>query len=278
MVVAGRAAGGERVAEPEALLERDPVRDVREGGRALVGGHHEVGVVAVVAHDPGVGHDLAALDVVGQVEQPADEGLVAGHDLLGQVVAPGGRLLHHEPALRAHGHDHRVLHHLGLHQAEHLGTEVLAAIRPADAAACDRSAAQVHPLGARGVDEDLEARAGLGQPAQLRGVELERQVWRVLARARVEVVRAQHRPDHVQEHAQDLVLVEALDGVDRRLDALGHLLGVLAVGPARVEARLEQRDDQPCDLRVGHERLLHVAVAEREPRLAQVLADRPAIR
>ena len=176
VVVAGRAARGERVAEPEALLERDPVRDVREGGGALVRGHHQVGVVAVVAHDAGVRHDLAAVDVVRQVEQPADERLVAGHDLLGQVLALGRRLLHHEAALRAHGHDHRVLHHLGLHQAEHLGAEVLAAVRPADAAARDGPAAQVHALGARRVDEDLEAGAGLRQPAQLRRVELERQV------------------------------------------------------------------------------------------------------
>ena len=46
VVVAGRAAGGERVAEPEAVLDRDRVRDVREGRRALVGGDDEVRVVA----------------------------------------------------------------------------------------------------------------------------------------------------------------------------------------------------------------------------------------
>jgi hypothetical protein len=39
VVVAGGAARRERVAEPETLLERDPVRDVREGGGALVRGH-----------------------------------------------------------------------------------------------------------------------------------------------------------------------------------------------------------------------------------------------
>ena len=49
VVVAGRAAGGERVAEPEAVVERDPVGDVGERRGALVGGHHQVGVVAVVA-------------------------------------------------------------------------------------------------------------------------------------------------------------------------------------------------------------------------------------
>ena len=50
VVVARRAAGGERVAEPEAVLDRDLVGDVGEGRGALVGGDDEVGVVAVVAH------------------------------------------------------------------------------------------------------------------------------------------------------------------------------------------------------------------------------------
>ena len=46
VVVAGRAAGGEGVAEPEAVLGRDRVRDVGERRRALVGGDDEVRVVA----------------------------------------------------------------------------------------------------------------------------------------------------------------------------------------------------------------------------------------
>ena len=50
VVVAGRAARREGVAEPEAVLLRDLVGDVGEGGGALVGRDHEVRVVAVVAH------------------------------------------------------------------------------------------------------------------------------------------------------------------------------------------------------------------------------------
>ena len=63
VVVAGGAARGERVAEPEAVLDRDRVRDVREGRRALVGGDDEVRIVLVVAHDVGRRHDLAARDL-----------------------------------------------------------------------------------------------------------------------------------------------------------------------------------------------------------------------
>jgi hypothetical protein len=82
VVVSGRPARGERIAEPEAVLARNLVRDVGERGRALVGGHDEVWVVAVVAHHMVRRNDLAFHDVVGQVEQPADERAVAGHDLL----------------------------------------------------------------------------------------------------------------------------------------------------------------------------------------------------
>ena len=50
VVVAGRAARGEGVVEPEAVVARQRVGDVGEGGGALVGGDHEIGIVAVVAH------------------------------------------------------------------------------------------------------------------------------------------------------------------------------------------------------------------------------------
>ena len=78
VVVAGRAAGGERIAEPEAVFGGDGVGDVGERRRALVGRDHQVGIVAVAAHDLRRRHDAAGDDVVGEVEQAADEGLVAG--------------------------------------------------------------------------------------------------------------------------------------------------------------------------------------------------------
>src|SRR3546814_1338595 len=59
-----------------------------------------------------------------------------------------GKVLGVEAALGARWDDDGVLHHLGLHQPEHLGAEIVAAIGPADAAARHRSAAKVdsfHP-------------------------------------------------------------------------------------------------------------------------------------
>ena len=92
VVVADRTAGGERVAEPEAVGLRDLVGDVGERRGALVGGHDEVRVVTVAAHDVAGRDDLAGglVDVVGDVEQSRDEQLVAGDALGALGVAVGG--------------------------------------------------------------------------------------------------------------------------------------------------------------------------------------------
>src|SRR5690606_4064747 len=91
VVVAGRAARGEGVVEPEAVGLGDAVGQVGEGRGALVGGDDQVGVVAVAAHDPPGRHDLTLDTVVGDVEHPADEGRV-GRLALGQprVAVDGG--------------------------------------------------------------------------------------------------------------------------------------------------------------------------------------------
>ena len=235
VVVAHRAAGGEGVAEPEAVVLGHAVGDVGEGRGALVGGHHEVGVVAVVAHDAGRRHRLALDEVVGDVEQPGDEGRVAG-DALGQprvAVAGVGQLLAEEAALGADRHDHGVLDHLRLDQAEDLGAEVVASVGPAQAAAGDRAEAQVHALDARGVDEDLEPRPRLGQLGDRRRLELEAHVGVQLAvGVGLEVVGAQRRPDVRQVGPQDAVVVEAdhvVQGPGQPLLDLGDARGALLV-------------------------------------------------
>ena len=107
VVVAHRAARRERVAQPESVGLRDSVGDVGEGGGALVGGHDEVGIVAVATHHIRRGDDGPGghVDVVGDVEQPGDEQLVAG-DALGasasrsaaaSPVATGGCLTTNPP-------------------------------------------------------------------------------------------------------------------------------------------------------------------------------------
>ena len=81
VVVAGGTAGREGVVQPEPVVLAHAVGVVGEGCRALVGGHHQIGVVAVVAHDLLGRHDLARLGVVGDVQQTANEGFVGRHAL-----------------------------------------------------------------------------------------------------------------------------------------------------------------------------------------------------
>ncbi len=135
VVVARAAAGGEGVAQPEAVLGGDAVGGVGEVGGALVRRHHEVGVVSVLAHDLRRMEHLAVRAVVGHVEEPGDELAVAVDQVLVEGRARGHLALQHEAALRAHRHDHRVLDHLGLHEAQDLGAEVVVAVAPADPAA-----------------------------------------------------------------------------------------------------------------------------------------------
>ena len=76
------------------------------------------------------------------------------------------------------------------------------------------------------------------------------------------------------EAAQDPVLVEALDGVDRLLDLLADRLRLIEIAPLGVKSGAEQAHQQHRDLGVGNQRALHVGVRERDRRLAQVAGDR----
>ena len=77
VVVAVAASGGECVAEPEAGVDREFVRDVAEGRGALVGGDDEIGVVAVVDDAIGRMDHGRAVEVVGDIEQRTNEPAIA---------------------------------------------------------------------------------------------------------------------------------------------------------------------------------------------------------
>ncbi len=279
VVVARRPARRERVAEPERVLGGQGVRDVGEGRRALVGRDDEVGVVFVLAQHPRGRHDSALDDVVGHVEHPADERLIARDDLaLDRVAIAGRQRFADEAALRAVRHDHGVLHLLRLHQAEHLGAEVLAPIRPANAAASDLRRPQVHGFHALRVDEDLEPRLRFRQVRQRVRIELERDVrLRRAVRAALVIVRAQQRTDDRAVCAEDPVVVEVLGAVELALErcfARNELARALVGGPVDVERRLELVDQSAAIRGIAREHGLHVGLAVPDPRLQHVLAER----
>src|SRR5262249_30094134 len=137
----------------------------------------------------------------------------------GLAAAARGRALHDETALRAGGDDDGVLHHLGLHEAQHFRAEVLAPVRPADAAARHLAGAQMDGLDARAVDEYLEQRTRQRQLVDGARIELEGEVGLELTGAgALEEVRSQRRLDDVEEAAEDAVLVEVGDAVESALD------------------------------------------------------------
>ena len=280
VVVAGRAAGGEGVAQPEAVLGGDAVGDVGEARRALVGGHHQVGVVAVVAHHLLRRHHLAFEEVVGKVQQAADEQLVAGDGLgLDLVTAAAERqATGHEATLGTHRHDHRILHLLRLDQAEHLGAEVLLAIRPAQPAARHRTEAQVHALDARRIDEDLEQRHRSRYLGDRSGAELDADIGLALPLGvgLVEIA-AQRGEDRLQVAAQDAVLVEHRHPFQRAANGL-HQPALLLLQRRRgqlagqVEACLEQAHQLHGDGGVVVQRGGDVAQVEADADLLQVAA------
>ncbi len=281
VVVAGAAAGGEGVAEPEVVLVRNLVGDVGERRGALVGRDHQVGVVPVVPDHVLRRHDLAGHHVVRDVEQRRDERLVAG-DALGQPCVPVHarvrQLLGDEAALGADRHDDGVLHHLRLDQAEDLRTEVLTPVRPAQTTARDLAEAQVHTLDARRVHPDLVRRARRGQVRDGLRVELHGHVRvRTAVERLLEEVRPQGRLDDGEEGAQDAVLVQARHLVQGRVQLLQQRVDDLQTGhlPVRGHPCLEQRDKEPGGVDVVAEGVLHVVLAEGGPGLPQVLRVGP---
>src|SRR5690606_39701472 len=104
---------------------------------------------------------------------------------------------------------------------QHFRTEVLAPIRPANAAARDMAHAQVNALDARRVDEDLERGLRLRQLCDAARIELERDIRLVPAGCvGLVVVRAQRRLDERGESPQNAILVETLDAVERCVELL----------------------------------------------------------
>ncbi len=266
MVVADRAAGGERVVEPEPVLGGDGVGRVRERRGALVGRDHQVRVVLVAHADPLRRHDHAVDEVVGDVEQRADVRLVGLLDHRLVDVRP----LDDEAALGARRDDDRVLGQLRPHQAVDLGA-VVHAVREADPAAGDRAAAQVDALDVGRVDVDLERGSGQRDRRHVGRAQLERR----RAPSLLVGVGPQGGVDRSELVAQDAVVVDRRDVLEISQDllpqrGLGRLVGL----DPRVEAQLEVAHELGRDRRVGRQHVVLVALGEARAEPLAVLAIR----
>ena len=187
----------------------------------------------------------------------------------------GGPAAGDERALRSGRHDHGVLDHLRLHQAEDLGPVVLGPVGRADPAPRHAGSPQVQPLHDRREYKGLHRGPRQRQELEPRRVDLQGEVpLRAAVRGELEVVGPHDGGEHVAQPAQDAVLVEAGGLVDqdrrarRRLRRCGrrHVVGV----ETGVEAGQQRLDE----LRAPADGVLDVALAERHAGLTQVPARR----
>ena len=288
VVVAGRAARRERVAEPEAARAtrsrwrrrrtwRCPCRPRPRG----TGRRRRSARPAAAARParPSRRHEI-----VGDVEQPGDEQPVARLDL-GRAAPPrsSGGCFTTKPPFAPVGHDHRVLDLLRLHEPEHLGAEVFAPVRPADAAARDpsrragarlrraastrRSRTSGRGSGRSGTcaGSSLRTTHGRGRPSS--------SVWNQFVRSVAST--------RCRSAAQDAVFVEARDRVELVGDLRRDRVGRAALGrPAarRFRAGSRRAPNSPTrrheSIGVRGERVGDVGLAERRADLAEVAAVR----
>ena len=248
MVITGRTARSERIAQPEAVIDGNAVGDIGEGRGALVGSHHQVRVIIIVTDHVQRRYQCAVFQVVGDVQQAGNKDPVAGNRLgLDFITAAAQRqAARHEAAFGTHRHNDRVFHLLGFYQAQHFGAEVFFTVRPAQAATGHVAEAQVHAFNPRRVDEDFKLRHRPWQLGDQVRVELEAEVRTVVTVAiRLVEVGAQRGFDQVQVTTQDAVFVEHLHIVQGCQDRLfqTQLLVFEVFGrqlARQVEAGLEQ--------------------------------------
>ncbi len=281
VVVTHRAAGRERISQPEAILPADGIGVIGERRRSLVCGDHEIRVVGVVPRHLRRSDDRIADAIVGEVQEPTKIVLIAGHSLL-HVAVPVDRrrrrALQHEATLGADRHDHGVFDHLRLDEPQDLGAEVLGAVRPAQPAAGHLAPAQVHSLEPGGVHKDLEHRLGFGKAGHLRRIELEREeATPASRRVAPPVVGARRRQDERQVLTQHAVLGKILDARRARVDLLRSSRAP-ASAPAAVDSgskrTLKSSIRNRGDVRVRGERCLDERLRKRESDLAHVFRIR----
>ena len=239
VVVAGRPARRERVAEPEAAPAAISFATSENVAVPLSAATTRYGSSPSWRTTP-LGRDDPALDdVVGDVEQRAHERAVGVDEPSRAAVFTTN------PPLAPTGTMTRVLDHLRLHQPEDLGAEVLVAVRPAQTAAGDGPAAQVYALGAPASRRRPRPTAAAAAAARSREESSLSAVCRCPAIGRAGT-RAGRTTVRIQ--GQDAVLVEAGDRLDLGDDPCVELLGARRVRALGIAAapRTARRASRRC--------------------------------
>src|SRR5690554_1454893 len=168
-------------------------------------------------------HHFAVNQIIGDIKQCTDEGLVTGDTLmLDRLAIPSlGQALANKAALGAYRNDDCVLDLLRLDQPQHLGTKILLAVGPTQPATGHLASAQVHPLDPWRTDEYLIGRTWLRHAGNLAWLQL---VGDIILEAALGgtliVVGTQGGLDHLHEATQQLVIVKAGDTIKMTGDTL----------------------------------------------------------
>ena len=104
-----------------------------------------------MAHHAARRHNLAVLEVVGDIEQRRNEDAIGRDALLLNLIATTAarQQLRQKSAFGAGGDDHGVLDELCAYQTQHFRAEILRPIRPADTATSDGRKAEMNAFHAR---------------------------------------------------------------------------------------------------------------------------------
>ena len=146
VVVTHRPTRGERIPQPEAIFFRQGVGDVGKRGGAFIRRHHQIGIIIILAFDIHRRCHLAIHQIIGNVQQTAHEGLIAGDTFCHDFIPVGrlGQIFGEESALCTHRYDHGIFHLLGFHQPQYFGAKILAPVGPAQAAPGHLATPQMH--------------------------------------------------------------------------------------------------------------------------------------
>ena len=167
-----------------------------------------------------------------------------------------------------------------LTSAEDFGAEILRPVGPANAAAGHFAKSQMHAFDTRRIDENLIQRPRQRHIVELAARELDRdQFLRLAVVIKLIEVGADRGLHRVDEAAQDAILVEAVDCLQRGLDrggdgGLARRAFVCEHAEMRVEADVEQSHDLRRDAGVLAQRRPHVVLRKRHADLAQKARQR----
>ena len=121
---------------------------IREGSSALIGSHHQIGIIAVAAHHILRRYHLTLHKIITDIQKSLYIQHITGYTLLQPRLSASSHrsLLGNKASFGPRGHYHGIFNLLGLNQPQYLGAIILKPVRPAQASAGYLAAAQMHTL------------------------------------------------------------------------------------------------------------------------------------